>query len=47
VQVKVEFVPEALDPIQAVAELTKVGGLRNVGVLTEDEFATQKAKLLG
>jgi hypothetical protein len=28
-------------------ELTKLAGLRDAGVLTEDEFAEQKAKLLG
>lgn len=28
-------------------ELTKLAGLRDAGVLTEDEFAAQKAKLLG
>ena len=32
------------DPIE---QLTKLGELRDSGVLTEEEFAAQKAKLLG
>jgi hypothetical protein len=41
--------PAALTaPTVSVAEeLTKLAGLRDAGVLTEDEFATQKARLLG
>ncbi len=34
----------APDPI---AQLRELGALRDQGVLTEDEFAAQKAKLLG
>ena len=34
----------ASDPIE---QLTKLGQLRDSGVLTEEEFAAQKAKLLG
>jgi Short C-terminal domain len=34
----------ASDPIE---QLTKLGELRDKGVLTEEEFAAQKAKLLG
>ncbi len=36
--------PPAADPIE---QLTKLGELRDNGVLTEEEFAAQKAKLLG
>ena len=36
--------PPAADPIE---QLTKLGELRDKGVLTEEEFAAQKAKLLG
>jgi hypothetical protein len=35
--------PSAPDPIE---QLTKLGELRDKGVLTEEEFAAQKAKLL-
>ena len=34
----------AADPIE---QLTKLGQLRDQGVLTEQEFAAQKAKILG
>ena len=34
----------AADPIE---QLTKLGQLRDQGVLTEEEFAAQKAKILG
>jgi hypothetical protein len=34
----------AADPIE---QLTKLGELRDSGVLTEEEFAAEKAKLLG
>ncbi|WP_018771401.1 SHOCT domain-containing protein [Arthrobacter sp. 162MFSha1.1] len=37
----------ALDSRLIADELTKLAGLRDAGVLTEDEFAAQKAKLLG
>jgi hypothetical protein len=36
--------PAAADPIEQLKEL---GELRDKGVLTEEEFAAQKAKLLG
>lgn len=35
---------QAPDPIE---QLTKLGQLRDSGVLTEEEFAAQKAKILG
>jgi hypothetical protein len=35
--------PPAADPIE---QLTKLGELRDNGVLTEEEFAAEKAKLL-
>jgi hypothetical protein len=34
----------AVDPIE---QLAKLGELRDSGVLTEEEFAAQKAKILG
>ena len=36
--------PPAADPIE---QLTKLGQLRDSGVLTEEEFQAQKAKILG
>ena len=36
--------PPAVDPIE---QLTKLGQLRDSGVLTEAEFEAQKAKILG
>ena len=36
--------PAAPDPIE---QLTKLAALRDQGILTEEEFATQKAKILG
>ena len=36
--------PSAADPIE---QLAKLGELRDSGVLTDEEFAEQKAKLLG
>ena len=36
--------PAAPDPIE---QLTKLGALCDSGVLTEEEFAAQKAKILG
>ena len=41
--------PAAAAPAQddLVAQLNKLAGLRDGGVLTEDEFAAAKAKLLG
>lgn len=38
--------PAALDGRLVADELAKLAGLRDAGVLTEDEFAAQKAKLL-
>lgn len=34
------------DPVSAADELTKFAELRDKGVLTEEEFATQKARIL-
>jgi len=34
-------------PASVADELAKLAGLRDQGILTDDEFATQKAKLLG
>ena len=43
--------PEAAEPEmtmdEKIAQITKLGQLRDQGLLTEDEFAAQKAKLLG
>jgi hypothetical protein len=39
--------PAALDGRLVADELAKLAGLRDAGVLTDDEFAAQKAKLLG
>ncbi|MDQ0769541.1 hypothetical protein QF031_002290 [Pseudarthrobacter defluvii] len=39
--------PALLDPRLIADELTKLAGLRDAGVLTDTEFATQKARLLG
>ena len=36
--------PAAADPI---AQLKELAGLRDQGILTEEEFAAQKAKILG
>jgi hypothetical protein len=36
--------PAAPDPIE---QLTKLAALKDQGILTEDEFAAQKAKILG
>ena len=32
---------------EKIAQIQKLGELRDQGLLTEDEFAAQKAKLLG
>ena len=37
---------EADDCSSLIAQLEKLGDLRDKGILTEEEFATQKAKLL-
>jgi hypothetical protein len=39
--------PSRASAISVADELTKLGQLRDAGVLTEQEFTTQKAKLLG
>jgi hypothetical protein len=44
-----EYAPAPAAPSQAdvLNQLKQLGDLRDAGVLTEDEFAAQKAKLLG
>jgi len=37
----------AADTSDVIAQLEKLGRLRDSGVLTEEEFAAQKARLLG
>jgi Short C-terminal domain/Domain of unknwon function (DUF3824) len=39
--------PAALSQEDLISQLKQLGELRDAGVLTEDEFAAQKAKLLG
>jgi hypothetical protein len=39
--------PPAMDHDELIAKLTQLAQLRDQGILTEDEFAAQKAKLLG
>lgn len=39
--------PAALSQEDLINQLKQLGELRDAGVLTEDEFAAQKAKLLG
>jgi len=39
--------PAAASQADVLNQLKQLGELRDAGVLTEDEFATQKAKLLG
>jgi putative oligomerization/nucleic acid binding protein/uncharacterized protein DUF2510/PH (Pleckstrin Homology) domain-containing protein len=39
--------PPAAPQVDLVDQLRKLGELRDAGILTEDEFAAQKAKLLG
>jgi hypothetical protein len=39
--------PAAVGGTDIVAELQKLGALRDQGILTDDEFAAAKAKLLG
>lgn len=40
--------PAAAAPaVDVVAELTKLGELKNAGILSDEEFAAAKAKLLG
>jgi hypothetical protein len=40
------YIKEAAGTTSTADELTKLADLRNSGVITEDEFAAQKAKLL-
>jgi hypothetical protein len=40
-------VPPPVPTLSVAAELAQLAELRDAGVLTEDEFAAQKAKLLG
>jgi Short C-terminal domain len=42
-----EAPPQAAAPADPIAQLKELGELRDSGVLTEEEFAAQKAKLLG
>jgi Short C-terminal domain len=39
--------PAAQPPADPVEQLTKLAQLRDSGVLTEEEFAAQKARILG
>ena len=39
--------PAAAPAADPIAQLKELGELRDQGVLTEDEFAAQKAKILG
>jgi hypothetical protein len=39
--------PPAPDTDDMLEQLTRLGQLRDQGILTEDEFAAQKAKILG
>lgn len=39
--------PAAAPAVDPVEQLAKLGELRQSGVLTEEEFAAQKAKILG
>ncbi|WP_244929652.1 SHOCT domain-containing protein [Nocardioides sp. W7] len=39
--------PAAAEPDDLIEQLQKLGGLRDQGILTDAEFAAQKAKLLG
>ena len=39
--------PAATDTSSLIDQLTRLGELRSAGILTEDEFAAQKARLLG
>jgi hypothetical protein len=44
-----QYAPEPVAVSQAdmISQLKQLGELRDAGILTEDEFAAQKAKLLG
>ncbi|MFC2029968.1 SHOCT domain-containing protein [Chloroflexota bacterium] len=39
--------PAAAPEVDVVAQLERLGALKDQGILTEEEFAAQKAKLLG
>jgi hypothetical protein len=39
--------PAAAPAEDVYAQLTKLAGLRDAGILTEDEFAAKKSQLLG
>jgi len=39
--------PEAPSQADVISQLKQLGELRDAGILTEEEFAAQKAKLLG
>ena len=39
--------PAAAPEDDLITQLERLGGLRDQGILTEEEFAAQKAKLLG
>jgi hypothetical protein len=39
--------PAAQSPVSVADEIEKLAGIRDKGLLTEDEFQAQKAKLLG
>jgi len=41
-----EATPSAAQPVDVADELRKLAGLRDDGIITEDEFQEQKAKLL-
>jgi hypothetical protein len=41
------YVRQTAGGASAADELAKLAGLKNAGTITEDEFLTQKAKLLG
>jgi hypothetical protein len=43
----VEQAPPPSSAVDPVEQLTKLGELRDNGVLTEEEFQAQKAKILG
>ena len=38
--------PAAAPPVDTIEQLRQLAGLRDEGILTEEEFAAQKAKLL-
>ena len=44
-----QYIPEAQTPQQedVITQLERLGALKAQGLLTEEEFAAQKAKLLG